>query len=441
VIQALRKVDEALNRALFALWSSAFLRKNDWERVQLGGLLLHVQGYTLRWTVVFLVQWWLFPHWLIGSSSGIQTLFQVVPPTIVAVIVLVLGSVFAIGQVALSSYGSRAAILLVGDPRLQGLVVRPFLLLVVSLLLSGLTPATEPSAALAAGATTIVLATLAAIAGTLVTLPERFAAYTAPRNFTLIAMEGVADYLSGGFVAPVLFRIPLLGEMLRACLRRGDSVGLIAGLAGLETIQLAYNNALDAGANIAEYPLPDGRVRRNWFTDEFTLAHVAAGEEAVRLTAPANESDKISEFLASAAITFIKSNRPAEAKPLVDGLLKLSVTVNQVAAGTVNLYAAPGAALANVEMAAEEAGLGEFSSYCLAAWALAMSYPQFHYGAPQHPLWNVGVASLGPNPGWDRAREILQSEDWQRTWATRQYLGPEPIEASLTLAEEEHPRR
>jgi hypothetical protein len=190
-----------------------------------------------------------------------------------------------------------------------------------------------------------------------------------------------------------------------------------------------------------EYPLEDGRVRQHWFADEFTLAHVAAGEEAVRLQAPGNEADKISEFLTSAAITFIKSGRVAEAKPLVDALLRLSVTVNQVAAGTFNLYAAPGNALAELEAVAEEEGLEELSAYCLAAWALAMSYPQFHYNVPQHPLWAVGVSTLGPDPHWEAAQAVIRSEDWQRTWAHRQYLGPEPVEASLALAEREQAKR
>src|SRR3954469_6303383 len=57
-------------------------------------LILGVARFCVFWALVWVVIWRVNPTLLVGSRSGLQTVFQVLPATTVALLVLVLGSLF-----------------------------------------------------------------------------------------------------------------------------------------------------------------------------------------------------------------------------------------------------------------------------------------------------------------------------------------------------------
>ncbi|UUY02189.1 hypothetical protein LRS13_15880 [Svornostia abyssi] len=114
--------------------------------------LLYVLRFVLAWVVVWALTWELAPTWLLASRTGLQTLLQVIPATVVAVLVLVLGSLFVMAQVTTTLWGSRAPLMLTLDFEVHTMVARPLVLAVASILLAGQVPDTgEPTALVTAG--------------------------------------------------------------------------------------------------------------------------------------------------------------------------------------------------------------------------------------------------------------------------------------------------
>src|SRR5206468_7770960 len=100
-----------------------------------------------------------------------------------------------------------------------------------------------PVHAVTAGVATIAVATVVLLVSALGALFALLGQYTAPRNFMLRATESVPSHLRHGVIDTVIYKIPMLGEMARAGLRRGESVAVTAALEGLIGIQLAYVDA------------------------------------------------------------------------------------------------------------------------------------------------------------------------------------------------------
>ncbi len=113
-------------------------------------------AYVVFWVLVWLLQWWQAPTWLVGSRSGLQTALQVLPAVVVAIFVLVLGSLFVLSQQAVALHGARSAIVLPLNPRVRAVVARPLVITAVALLLAGQVPdAGEPSHAVTAAVATL----------------------------------------------------------------------------------------------------------------------------------------------------------------------------------------------------------------------------------------------------------------------------------------------
>src|SRR4051812_47031627 len=149
-------------------------------------------AYVAFWVVIWLLQWWLAPTWLVGSRSGLQTALQVLPAVVVAIFVLVLGSLFVLGQQAVTLHGARAAILLPMNPRVQAVVWRPLLITALALLLSGQVPdSAAPREAVTSAVATLVLATIGVLRYSAVSLQALYSEFTAPVVFTQQALAGV----------------------------------------------------------------------------------------------------------------------------------------------------------------------------------------------------------------------------------------------------------
>src|SRR3954452_16438080 len=127
-----------MGRALWYLGLGGFLLLSPRLNSGGSGVLLRWLLFILRtlvaWTLVWLFTLWAAPGWLTSSRAGMQTALQVLPATAVALLVLVLGSLYAVVQVALSNWGSRAPVMLMFDEYVGAAVIRPLLLVAATLL-------------------------------------------------------------------------------------------------------------------------------------------------------------------------------------------------------------------------------------------------------------------------------------------------------------------
>ncbi len=397
-----------------------------------------VTRYLLFWGLVWLLQLWFAPDWLVDSRGGLQTILQVVPTVVITVYALILASVLVVAQLAITNYGTRAAMMMLRDNGVRQLVMRPFLLGAGSLLLLGQVPDSgAPSAAITAAGATIVLATFPVIASTAVGLPGTLVQYTAPVTFAGLVIQDIEEDLSNGFTNLVVFKVPLLGEMLRTSIRRGDSVAVSAGLQALSFFHEAYIRATTRNRAARTHAYEGAKPEEGyWFGDSLRLSLVRAGEEGLSLGAPEEDVNGIAWVLRDAAKRSLEAGQTRETQAFVEGLLQMAVTVHQVTtSGTLNFFAAPTQALAGVECKAEEVNDDDLAVRALASWALASAYPRFHFNIPEHPTFEFDLEDLGPAPPFEAARSLVQSERWRRRWSNKQYRGPEPVVKLLDRAQ------
>ena len=87
-------------------------------------------------------------------------MFLVIPAAVIALLVLILGSILVVAQQTMTAYGTRAALMLAGDTRAQGSIARALLISVAAVLLAGQLPEHgRPAPSITAGAATLALAT------------------------------------------------------------------------------------------------------------------------------------------------------------------------------------------------------------------------------------------------------------------------------------------
>jgi hypothetical protein len=407
-------------------------------------LLVYVVLVVSPWLLIWVVQWQLFPDWLVDSRAGMSTLLQVVPGTVVALFVLIVGSVLVAGQLAVAAYGTRAAALLVNDPHLRGLVVRALLVVPPALLLAGQVPDSErPSDASASAASTIVLfLTFDLILAAAAQLPATLLQYTAPRHFQELVVADAADGLRLGRSGSASHAIATLGDMLKAGVRRNDSGVVEAAVEGLGKVRVALLESFES--------TPDVRVRDprevsrgdDWLGQELRDVLVAAADEGLGRGSRDDRLDAITSELGTAATVCLRFGRDSDARVLLTGLAELGVSSSGFSGSLGgHLYSAPAEALARVEATAEECDAQEIAADALAAWLLLTSYAQFHFGLPQHPRWAAAVDRLGRNPPWEQALAIIASSDWQQRWASQLPLGPDPVLRTASPARSAHGRR
>ena len=98
----------------------------------------------------------------------------------------------------------------------------------------------------------------------------------------------------------------------------------------------------------------------------------------------------------------------------------MTTTPYQVTAGATNYLTRPASSLASAERCAEEEGQLALASYALANWAVAIAYPQIHFGQNyHHPLFEEGVHRFGDHPPWEEAIAISRSSSWSAQWANQ----------------------
>jgi hypothetical protein len=399
-------------------------------------LLLLAVRLIASWAVVWVAIWLLAPHALVSSRAGVQTTLQVLPAVIVAVFVLVLGSFFVIAQTAVSTWGTRSPIMLTFDMEIQAVTVRPLILVVAVLLLAGQVPDTgEPSKAVTAAIAALSLATIRMIVAAAFVIPLVVQRYSLPRGFPRFVIESVESEFDGEHLDLVVMRGPMLGEMLRLSLRRGDSVAVVSTAEAIEDYTELYVKAVQRNPKLRTYTLEDGRERTRWFVEDLEAALVRAGEDGLRIQAPGADANRVAICLGSVATLLLRGDQRDDAKTCCDGLVMLATATQQVGAYT-NLFPEPAFQLAFEVGEAERNSAPDVAARALAGWGLAMAYPVVHLQVAEvHPMFAASLKVLGRQPPWDEARKLVATAEWQAQFANKQYFGPDPVVDFLTVAE------
>lgn len=427
---------EATAEAIQAAPPSSERRPKSWRRS------LSMPVYVLVLIAALLIQWWLIPTWLVSSRTGLQTLVQDIPPVVIALLALGFAALFVAVQQATNAFSNRASLILIGDFRVRRIVAQTVLIAASSLFLGAIIPdSTKPLPAyMTAAGTTLLLASIYLIYSYGLFASLLIVEYGAPRAFVANVLNPVFTMVRQNKIKTglVLFRVPLLAQTLRYSLRRDDAETLYASLEGLRTLQEIYVEATLKQPELRNHRITGSNVREGWLADELYRAYVGACEEALRLQSPQLEIDEIVDHFASATFTFIKAGQVAESKQLLTGLAQVTTTPYQVREGVTNHITRLATCLASAERCAEEAGHPTLASYALANWAVAIAYPQIHFGQDHHPLFEEGVHMFGDHPPWAEAIEISRSSSWSIQWANQLHSRTDFTTELLELARDLH---
>jgi hypothetical protein len=404
-------------------------------RLVYGAVFARLITWILFWVAVWVVVWVVAPGLLVHTRAGLETVNQALPGALVALLALVVASAFVLASQMVTLYGSRSVLVLLFEPRILILILRALTLTAASLLLGGQIPDAGPTqSAVTAAVTTLVLASVVLLAQAVATLGVQFASYTAPRNFMLAVTRGVEDFLSFGAVDFVVFRVPLLGEMARSGVRRGESVALVAALEGLLMIQDFYLRVVHARPEIQNQPAEDGSATRaGWLAQDLSAALARTGEDALKSSAAEQDMDAVAEALQTVARRFVEEGLEKEALPVVEAITRLGVTSHQVSAQAVNIWSYSAPTLARIEALAEERSQGEVAVEAAANWALVVSYAATHFGI-EHPLFEPSIGEFGKQPPWDDALGRIEDVAWQQRWANKLEAGAKLPRACLEYA-------
>lgn len=393
-------------------------------RIGSGRLWLPTPIYFIALAATVLAQALWAPKWFVSSRTGLQILVQALPTALIALFALAFATLFVAVQQVTNVFSSRAPLILASDLRVRRIVARTILITAASLLLGGIIP--DPPkplrAYMTATGTTLLIASAA-----LIYSYGRFAYilimdYSAPRSFVAHVVDPVANILSQKKVKTglVVYRVPLLGQTLRYALRREDAETLYASLDGLASIQRLYVKASTENQNLRSHQIAPNNIREAWLGDELYRIFTSACEEALRLQSPQHEIDQIVDYFAAATRKFIAAHQEAESKQMMDGLTQLATSPYQVTSGVTNFMTRPASSLASAEECAErEGGQTELASFALADWAVAIAYPQVHFGIKYHPLFAEGVRKFGGDPPWNEAINRVRDPSWNIRWANQ----------------------
>ena len=396
-------------------------------------LFRSLRFWTLVWLAILIVDATL----LVSSRVGVQTILQVTPAALVAVLVFAIGAVFAIIQSLVATYGVRASLLVPLHGWVAGTALRPLVLLITALLLAGQVPDQgHPASALTAGASVIVLATAAATLAAAVALPSAFTTFLAPVNFGGIVLENVRLYFESEALGMVGFRLGLLEQMLVASLRRGDNVGSKVAVNSLMDMHRAYVGTVGAHPANRQYTYNDGSTVTGWFGSELGTALSRGGEEYLRTPGSEDVYVAIADALHIAGVDYACNGLTEEADAIISAQLRLATSIHQMGpSGVVNNWSAAAPGLAAIEQAAEQNGQLQIAIEALSAWCVATSYVATRWERV-HPHWLDGVRSFGAAAPFDAAADRILSESYLQMWAIKMPLGPFLVVGNLAQAKE-----
>ena len=407
--------------------------------------MLATPAYVILLAIAVVVQSFWAPTWFVSSRTGLQTVVQSLPTALIALFALAFATLFVAVQQVTSVFSSRAPLILASDPRVRRIVARTILITALSLILGAVIPDPSippkhlPSYMTAAGTTLLIASAL------LIWAYGRFALvliidYSAPRSFVAHVVDPVSDMVRRNKVTSglILFRVPLLGQTLRYALRRDDAETFYASLEGLQTIQKLYVAATVKNPSLRNHQIAANNVREYWLADELYRTYAGVCEEALRLQSPQHEIDFLVDSFGDATLTFVRARQEHESKQMITGLARLTTSPYQVTESVTNHLVRPASTLARVEQCAEQESLPGLAAFALANWAVAIAFPQVHFGVTYHPLFEEGVRSFGPHPPWAVAIELVRDPTWRQQWVNQLQYRMDLLEEMLDLARDLH---
>lgn len=403
-------------------------------------LLLAAVRFCVFWALIWLALLLLDPTLIVGSSAGLQTLFQVLPATTVALLVLVLGSLFVVVQIVVQLWGTRSTVMVGLDEQVQSLIMRPLFIVSATLVLAGQVPDSgSPDHAVTAAAAVLAFATVGVFYGAALALPALAQRYTLPRGFPQYVIADLDREFASGTLGLTVFRVSLLTEALRLAIRRGDSVAVGRLIESLTLFHRAYLDALAEDPGVRAYRVDDPEDptdRDTWFVDDLIPGLVAGVEEGLRAGGSAADLNALASLAGGVAKRALEAGEPHDASRAIDGLIEMGTLTQQVS-GFINHFSEPAGQLAFIEAEAERKGYRDLAARALSGWALLISYSAWHLRLDTpHPLVLRSLECFGDAPPWEAASELLHSSEWQRDWANKQYYGPEVVAVFLPVVAE-----
>ncbi len=260
--------------------------------------------------VMWLVQWWLAPSWLVDSRSDADTLLTALPVVAIALLTVMIAGLLVAVQVAAESYRSTGIGILIRDMRTWAWVYMVIGIASVALLLGALAPANgDPSSGLTAALATltILFAIVFLFSGRL--LKMRLGEYTSP--FAISQFASVSAYAAldeedwGKFER----HWEETGLVALYAVRDQDSNALVFGLGTLEELFRTCLSGHDP-------PVAVG-VR-------VSAIMVRMGEETIGLDSFVDSSREISNSLYRMARFALETSNALVATELINGLGRLA---------------------------------------------------------------------------------------------------------------------
>jgi hypothetical protein len=402
------------------LWVLVHMRPpNQISQVLLYGLYAYVFAFITKWAAAWVLLVLLAPNWLLPGDAAVATIAEVLPALMVSIFVFILGAFFVVNQQATQIHSNRASLLLLYDSQVHHAVARPLIISVATLAMALVIPQ-DAGPAVAALALVLVVATAFTLVSAATLLPYLVTRVTAPRNFALFANEGADELLEAGAAELVVYRVGLLGEMLKRGVRSGDSLQLREALNGMDRFHQVYIDAAARTPAARLHQYENGGQVVGWLGEEMVSALVSAGQEAIGGDIANEDANKIAVVLARFGINSAQAGHLEEYNRAVDGLGELGTCTQQMKVpGLINAYAEPVYGLASqVAVALEHLG-EEAAAKALVTWGLVVGYAAQHLGAVGHTQWDRSLLLWPDDTPFHEANDYVDTDDFQVHWANK----------------------
>jgi hypothetical protein len=321
-------------------------------------------------------------NWDIGidvEAAALQTVAQVIPATIVAVFIAVLGLGFIVAQLVAPVRGSRAVTGQHESRRLRAVVIVGLALLVASLLLS---TASESSDRRLSNATALIIATIVYLVGSTIIISTLLTETIDPKRFSDKIVDGARRCTrrhsnNPQFVSEDLYaRVRIFRGWLRTVNQIGESRDLQYAIRGTEKLVDVYIDTLNSPSRLAFVSVtnptstapavPGGRslgrdpAAARWFADELGRALVRAVESGVSGGTLPRDLSRLLDLFGDCIMKFAdvrgSSGRP-EARILLERLVEVGLLARQETEERKQWFVLPALRLA--ELYAKISGIAE----------------------------------------------------------------------------------
>jgi hypothetical protein len=382
-------------------------------------LYAYILAFISKWAIVWIALAVLAPAWLLPGDAAVGTIAEVLPALMVSIFVFILGSFFVVNQQATQIHSNRASLILINDPRVQQAVARPLVIAVATLVLALLTSPRD-GAGVASLALVLVLATAFTLIRAATLLPYLITRATAPRNFVLYTLEMIQILLGGGETGLVVYRVGVLGEMLKRGVRSGDSLQLREAIGGMQSFHDIYIDAVAENPVARVHKYESGGEATGWLGEEMVSTLVSAGQEAIGGNVADEDANRIAGTLARFGVKSAQAGHLEEYNRAVDGLGEMGTCTQQMKVpGLVNVFAEPVFGLASqIPPALDNLG-DKAAARALATWALVIGYAIQHLGAVRHTQWERSLRLWSEGAPFDAAHSYVDTEEFQNHWANK----------------------